>query len=66
MTAHYVNDYTQDNVLIPAKTAFFISEGTIQSPMRGGVIAFSSENDAKEFGIKFKAKPITWEAIIAK
>ncbi|OUD35600.1 nitrous oxide reductase accessory protein NosL [Flavobacterium sp. FPG59] len=66
IAAYYVSDYVQDNVLIPAKTAFFISEGTIQSPMRGGVIAFSSENDAKEFGIKFKAKPITWEAIIAK
>ena len=66
MTAHYVNDYTQDNVLIPAKTAFFLSEGTIQSPMRGGIIAFSSENEAKEFGIKLKAKPVTWEAVSTK
>ncbi|MFV5703457.1 nitrous oxide reductase accessory protein NosL [Flavobacterium sp. XS2P12] len=66
MAAYYVNDYTQDNVLIPAKTAFFISEGTIQSPMRGGIIAFSSENEAKEFGIKLKAKPVTWEAVITK
>ena len=66
MAAHYVNDYTQDNVLIPAKTAFFLSEGTIQSPMRGGIIAFSSENEAKEFGIKLKAKPVTWGAVITK
>ena len=66
MTAHYVNDYTQDNVLIPAKTAFFLSGGTVQSPMRGGIIAFSSENEAKEFGIKLKAKPVTWEAVSTK
>lgn len=66
MAAHYVNDYTQDNVLIPAKTAFFLSGGTVQSPMRGGIIAFSSENDAKEFGIKLKAKPVTWEAVSTK
>lgn len=66
MVAHYVNDYTQDNVLIPAKTAFFLSGGTIQSPMRGGIIAFSSENDAKEFRIKLKAKPVTWEAVSTK
>ena len=66
MTAHYVNNYTQDNVLIPVKTAFFLSGGRIQSPMRGGVIAFSSENEAKEFGIKLKAKQVTWEAVIAK
>ena len=66
IAAYYVNDYLQDNVLIPAKTAFFVSGGTIQSPMRGGIIAFSSENDAKEFGIKLKAKPLTWEAVITK
>ena len=66
MAAHYVNDYTQDNVLIPAKTAFFLSGGTVQSPMRGGIIAFSSENEAKEFGIKLKAKPVTWGAVITK
>ena len=66
MTTYYVNDYTQDNVLIAAETAFFLSEGTIQSPMRGGIIAFSSENDAKEFEIKLKAKPVTWEAVISK
>ena len=66
IAAYYVSDYVQDNVLIPAKTAFFVSGGTIQSPMRGGIIAFSSENDAKEFGIKLKAKPVTWEAVIAK
>lgn len=66
VAAYYVNDYTQDNVLIPAKTAFFLSGGTIQSPMRGGIIAFSSENEVKEFGIKLKAKPVTWEAVITK
>lgn len=66
MATNYVNDFTQDNVLIPAKTALFLSGGTIQSPMRGGIIAFSSENDAKEFEIKLKGKPVTWEAVIAK
>ncbi len=64
--AYYVNDFAQDNVLIPANTAFFLSGGAIQSPMRGGIIAVSNETVAKEFGIKLKAEPITWDAILAK
>jgi copper chaperone NosL len=66
MATYYVSDYTQDNVLIPAETAFFLSGGAIQSPMRGGIIAFSSEKEAKEFEMKLNAKPITWGAVIAK
>ena len=63
---YYVNDFAKDNVLIPANTAIFLSGGTIQSPMRGGIIAVSNEVDAKEFGIKLNAKPITWETILSK
>lgn len=66
MATYYVSDYTQDNVLIPAETAFFLFGGAIQSPMRGGIIAFSSEKEAKEFEMKLNAKPITWDAVIAK
>jgi len=63
---YYVNDFAQDNVLIPANTAFFLSGGMIQSPMNGGIIAFSKEADAKEMATKLKAEPITWEAILSK
>ena len=66
MEAFYVNDFAQDNNLIPAETAFFLSGGAIQSPMHGGIIAFSKENEAVEFGTKLNAKPIKWEAIITK
>lgn len=63
---YYVSDFAKDNVLIPASTAFFLSEGNIQSPMRGGIIALSNETDATEFGIKLNAKPSTWDTILAK
>ena len=66
MGAYFVNDFAQDNVLIPTNTAFFLSGGTIQSPMRGGIIAFSKETDAKEFGIKLNAQSLSWEAILSK
>lgn len=64
--AYYVGDFSQDNNLIPAETAFFLSGGMIKSPMHGGIIAFSNEKDAQEFGTKLNAKPINWGAIISK
>jgi copper chaperone NosL len=64
--AYYVSDFSQDNYLIPAETAFFLSGGTIKSPMHGGIIAFSKDNDAKEFGKKLNAKSIAWNSIITK
>jgi copper chaperone NosL len=66
MGAYFVNDFAQDNVLIPTNTAFFLSGGAIQSPMRGGIIAFSKEADAKEMAIKLQAESTTWETILAK
>jgi len=66
MSAYYVGDFSQDNNLIPAETAFFLSGGTIQTPMHGGIIAFSKEKDAKEFGTKLNAKPINWDVLIKK
>jgi copper chaperone NosL len=64
--AYYVNDFAKDNVLISANTAFFLSGGAIQSPMRGGIIAFSNEIEAKEFNKKLNAQSITWEEILSK
>ena len=66
MEAFYVNDFAQDNNLIPIETAFFLSGGDIKSPMHGGIIAFSNEIEAIEFGTKLNAKPITWNTIITK
>lgn len=62
----YVLDYTQDNVLIPAETAFFLTGGDIHTPMRGNIAAFSKENEVKEFGIKLNATSMTWGVIITK
>lgn len=64
--SYYVNDYTQDNVLIPAESAFFLSGGTIHSPMRGNVVAFSSEKEALQFSEKLNAEPIPWDALLTK
>ena len=47
--AYYVHDYTKDNELIRAEKAFFISGGTIKSPMNGKMAAFSNKSQAKAF-----------------
>jgi len=64
--SYYVHDFAQNNVLIAAETAFFLTGGDIHSPMRGNSIAFSKENDAKLFGTKLKAEAITWKLILEK
>lgn len=66
MATYYVSDYTKDNVLIPAETAFFLYGEAIQSPMRGGIISFSSEKEAKKFEVKLNAKQIAWDAVFTK
>jgi copper chaperone NosL len=66
MEVFYVHDFAQNNVLIPAQTAFFLTGGTINSPMHGGIIAFSKEKEATEIGAKLNAKPIAWNAIMTK
>lgn len=66
MSAYYVNDFTQNNVLIPAQAAFFLSGETIQTPMRGGIVAFMSKSTAQEHEARLNAKLISWEAVLSK
>lgn len=60
---HYVSDYLQDNTLIPADKAFYLRGGTINSPMRGNVAAFSSLADADAHQPKLGAAPLTWHQL---
>jgi len=66
MESYYVLDYNQNNILIPAEKAFFLTEGTIKTPMNGGIIAFASETEANEFQTKLEANTISWDAILTK
>lgn len=66
MKVFYVNDFTKENVLIPAETAFFLSGEMIHSPMRGGIIGFSSEKDLAALQSKFNAKSIPWDVVFNK
>lgn len=61
--SYYVSDYTKDNKLIPAEQCFFLKGGTINSPMRGNTIAFSTKNEATAYQSKLNAELKTWAEI---
>lgn len=61
--AFFVGDYLMDNTLIPAEKAFFIKGGSINSPMHGNAIAFTSEKEALKYQLKYKAIPLSWKAL---
>ena len=60
----YIHDFNQNNVLIPAETAFYIKGGEINSPMHGNVIAVQTKEEAEELAKNFKAAPSSWSEII--
>jgi copper chaperone NosL len=66
MASYFVHDYAKENQLIPATFAFFLSGGEIQSPMRGGIIAFATEKEAREFNAKLNATLISWDDVLKK
>jgi len=64
ISSYFVHDYTQNNQLIDATKAFYISGGNINSPMHGNIAAFATFSDAQNFGDKLKAQAISWNEIL--
>ena len=62
-SAYYVGDYLQENSLIAVTSASFIKGGTIQSPMRGNIAAFSSAAEAQTHAQSLGAAPVSWEEL---
>lgn len=62
-TQKYVNDYTKNNILIDAKTAFFIYSTNVRSPMRGDVAAFSSQENAEKYAKMWNAPILKWNQL---
>lgn len=61
---YYVHDYSQDNTLIDATTAFYSTGGSINSPMHGNIIATASEEEATKFASEFQSLPTSWSEIL--
>ncbi|WP_339887832.1 nitrous oxide reductase accessory protein NosL [uncultured Flavobacterium sp.] len=60
----YIHDFNQNNALISAETAFYVKGGTINSPMRGNIIAVKTNEEAEQMAKKYNASPISWAEII--
>jgi copper chaperone NosL len=60
---HYVHNYLGNNELIPAETAFYITGGTLRSPMAGNIAAFKTEAEADEYLEKTNANRTNWATI---
>lgn len=58
---YYVGDYSKENELIDAGSAFFVESEELRSPMNGNVAAFSSKEAADASARKLQANTITWK-----
>lgn len=62
--SYFVNDYSQDNTLINAESAIYVSSDELNSPMGGNYAAFSNEAAAKALAAKLKGTTTNWKGII--
>lgn len=60
---HFVNEFTSNNLLIPAENAFFVLSESIRSPMGGNIAAFSENTKAQKFAKERKTSLKTWKEI---
>ena len=60
---HCMINYQKENP-ISAETAFYVKGGTINSPMRGNIIAVKTNEEAEQMAKKYNASPISWAEII--
>ncbi|MBP7184639.1 MAG: nitrous oxide reductase accessory protein NosL, partial [Saprospiraceae bacterium] len=61
---HFVNNYAEDNKLIPAESAFYIKGGLVVSPMAGNIAAFENKEKALQFNNKLKGVLLSWNDIL--
>ncbi len=60
----YVCNYTGDNELIPAESAYYIKGGTLKSPMAANIAAFKTQAEADEHLSKLQAESANWQTLI--
>ncbi len=60
----FINDFTAQNVLLPAESAFYVYDKSFGSPMGGNIAAFKSETEANAFAQNLKAEVQDWKVIL--
>jgi len=59
----FVTNYSNEKQFIPVENAFYLKGGTINSPMRGNIMAFDSKESAITYQSKFSAEITNWTSI---
>ncbi len=61
---HYVHDYTKDNVLIDAVSAWYVQDENLRSPMGGNIAAFETREAAEKFAVNGRGVAVSWADIL--
>ena len=56
----YIGNFTKENNLIDATTAFYVKSEAVKSPMSGNVAAFPTKEAAEDFAQKNQTTVISW------
>jgi copper chaperone NosL len=62
-SAFYIHDYLNNNVLIPAESAFYVKDDSFKSPMGGNTAAFSNKTKADEIAVKLSTVSFDWKTL---
>lgn len=57
---YFIADYTKDNQLINATTAFFVQHEKMRSPMGGNIAAFATKEEAEKTATEYKTALLNW------
>ncbi len=58
-----VNDYSADNVLINATTAWYVQYKELRSPMGGNTAAYADKTTAEKLAAEHKLPTLSWEQL---
>ncbi len=59
----FIHDFTGDNVLINASTAFYVQHESLKSPMGGNKAAFKEKEAAERLASQYSVQLSTWDQV---
>ncbi|MBX3254543.1 MAG: nitrous oxide reductase accessory protein NosL [Chitinophagaceae bacterium] len=61
---YYVGDYTKENTLLDAATAWYVSNEAFKSPMNGNTAAFANREAAMQTAEQYQTTALNWSELI--
>lgn len=60
----YSSDFSKNNSLINARTAWYIKSDELRSPMNGNIASFPTKELASQFAQKYNTETFSWEELL--